>query len=186
MAVWTTGKTALCRKSFLPRPVLHRQPNLQPCTLGPAACTLRGSGSDTCPDLRHLPWSLPKGQGPHPPESPSVHVKFGYEKKQYGKPHIYSTISKNSTCTHSPCSPSGCCLCLSLWTVPGRREIGVSEEGRRPNSTQSSRRLWHSQVALSVAPRKISCMFPLRIDRPQTKQEKGRKPNLGGLDFKDN
>lgn len=94
-----------------------------PAILGQQPAPLRGSGSDSCPDLRHLPCSLPKRQGPHPLESPSVHVRFGYEKKQYGKTHM----APSPRIVPSPCSHSGCSLCLILWTNLGRRGFGVSE-----------------------------------------------------------
>lgn len=77
-AVWARDKTALCWSNFLPWPVLHRQPYYNLAILGQQPVSLRGSGSDPCPDLKHLPCRLPKRTGSHPLESPSsVHVRFG-------------------------------------------------------------------------------------------------------------
>lgn len=48
-----------------------------PATLAHQPVPLRGSGSDPCPDLKHLPCRLPKRPAPYPLESPSVHARFG-------------------------------------------------------------------------------------------------------------
>lgn len=45
---------------------------------------------------KHLPCRLPQRPGPHPPESPSVPVRFGYEKETIWK-NVYGNISKNCT-----------------------------------------------------------------------------------------
>lgn len=82
---------------------------------------LRGSGSDSCPDLKHLPGRLPKRPGPHLLESPSAQVRFRYERKVYGKK--YGNISKNSTITKLPAVWK--VSTLSLWTGQGRGGWGT-------------------------------------------------------------
>lgn len=83
-----------CNSSF-PKPVFHRQSDLQLRNPGQQPAPLRRSGRDSCPDLRHLPYRLPKREGPHPPESPSAHVSFGWKERMWKD--IHGDISKNST-----------------------------------------------------------------------------------------
>lgn len=84
----------------------------QPCQ---QPVPLRGSGSDSCPGVKHLPGRLPKRPGPHPLESPPVQVRFGCEKKEYGK----ACMATSPRTIPSPNSPGDCIL--SLWTGQGSR-----------------------------------------------------------------
>lgn len=66
-----------------------------------------------------------------------------------------------------------------------RRGVWDSEEGRRPNSGQFSHSLGGAMCHWAWYLEKFSCMFPFRINRPQSKAEKLRmKPNVDGLNMK--
>lgn len=79
-AVWAGEKTALCWNSFLPRPVLHRQPDYNP---GSSLCPW-GSGSDSCPGWKPLPGGLPKRQGHTHLSHHSLRLGLDMKRK-YGK-----------------------------------------------------------------------------------------------------
>lgn len=136
---------------------------LPPQTSSPrAACSqpcqqpvpLRDSGSDSCPGWKHLPGRLPKRPGPHPLESPSVQVRFGCGKNEYGK----ACMATSPRTIPSLKAPGDCIL--SLWTgQEGGGDWDSEEAGDLILCNLAS--LWRSHVPLSMVPRKIShACFP--------------------------
>ncbi|CAK6444795.1 unnamed protein product [Pipistrellus nathusii] len=102
-------RTALCWNSFLPRPVLHRPPAHSPASSPCPPETL----AVTPALVKALARRLPKRPRPHPLESPSVQVRFGCGKKEYGK----VCMATAPRTIPSPNAPGDCIL--SLWTGQG-------------------------------------------------------------------
>lgn len=87
---------------------------------------LRGSGSDSRPDLRHLSQRLPERERLH--ESPSVHFSSGWDETMWKD--LYGNISENSALTTLYASsrqlqpPRTGRWAPSLWTGQGTGDLG--------------------------------------------------------------
>lgn len=133
----SSDKTALCSAASSPGQISTGSLVHDPAAVGQQPAPLRGSGSDSCPELRHLPWSLPKRQEPHPLEAPSVHARFGNERK-HGETHTVPSPRR----VPSPCSQL-LSLCSSLWTnqrevIRGKGELILHNLATAPDDAK-----WH-------------------------------------------
>lgn len=104
----------------------------QPCQ---QPVPLRGSGSDSCPGLKHLPGRLPKRPGPHPLESRLSRLGLDVKRKNMEK-HEWEQLQEQYHLQTLLATAS------SVYGLAKGGGFEDSEEGRRPNSVQFSHSLW--------------------------------------------
>lgn len=142
----SSDKTALCWTASSPGQISTGSLVHNPAVLGQQPAPLRGSGSDSCPELRHLPCSLPRKQGPHPLDHHQlVHGRFGYERK-HGETHTVLSPRR----VPSPCSQL-LSLCSGLWTNQGEVIRGKGELILHNLVTDSDHAKWHWAWHLEVS-----------------------------------